>query len=112
MRQQTRTAYARLQRRSSLLEAPRLVAMRQLAEQAKVDASRAEKDRRARNVRRDQIRREFAAAEDNRTRLPLATGPVMLGVRRARAAATRELCDAGEQAIEEARHWHIQAHTT
>lgn len=87
-----------------MLEAPRLEAVRQLAEQAKTNASSAKEDRQAKSARREEIRREFAAAENSRIKLARATAPLMLSVGRARAAATQELCDEGAQATKEARY--------
>jgi len=86
-----------------MLEAPRLEAMRQVAEQARVAASIAEEARAAENARRAEVRARFTAATSARTAVASATGAVMAGVGRARAAATSELCAAGGGATEQVR---------
>lgn len=98
-----RAAYARLQRRSSLLEAPRLDAIQRLTIEATSNAASAAKARRLDNARRAEVRREFTRAMTARIAVGSPSGPLMAGVRRARAAATSELCAAGGRATEQAR---------
>lgn len=98
-----RAAYARLKRRSSLLEAPRLEAIQQLTRQAIGDAASAAQVRAAENARRAEVRGEFTSAMKARVAVASPSGGVMVGVWRARTAATSELCAAGERATMQVR---------
>eukprot|EP00903_Cladosiphon_okamuranus_P015742 g14530.t1 len=98
-----RMAYARLQRRSSLLEAPRLDVIQRLKEKAMSDAASAVIVRATENARRAEVRMELTRAMKAMIAMASPSGREMVGVRRARAAATSELCAAGGRATEQAR---------
>eukprot|EP00752_Nemacystus_decipiens_P008396 g7506.t1 len=92
----------RAEQRSSLLEAPRLEAIHQLTSKAMSDAASAAKVRAAENARRAEVRKEFTSAIKARIAVTNPSGGVMVGVRKARAAASSELCAAGQRATEQA----------
>lgn len=67
------------------------------------DAASAAKVRATENARRAEVRMEFTSAMQARIAVASPSGRVMVGVRRARAVATSELCAAGAQATKQAR---------
>ncbi|CAM9328736.1 unnamed protein product, partial [Ectocarpus sp. 8 AP-2014] len=98
-----RMAYTRLTLRSSLLEAPRLETMQQLADHAREHTSRERNAREIENARRAEVRRTFTSATKNKVEVANGTGTLMVHMERARAAATGELFAALGLATEQAR---------
>lgn len=86
--------YKRLHHRVSMLEAPRIAAMQQLAEQARQRTTSESDTRSIENVRRAEMRDNFTAATKDWVSIVSAEGKTMLGMRRARGAAVGELCAA------------------
>ncbi|CAM9282717.1 unnamed protein product [Ectocarpus sp. 12 AP-2014] len=98
-----RMAYTRLKLRSSLLEAPRLETMHQLADHARERTSSERNTREIENTRRTEVRRTFTSANKNKVEVTSGTGTLMVNMERARAAATGELFAALGLATEQAR---------
>ncbi|CAM9885497.1 unnamed protein product [Ectocarpus sp. 4 AP-2014] len=98
-----RMAYTRLKLRSSLLEAPRLETMQQLADHARERTSSERNAREIENTRRTEVRRTFTSATKNKVEVASGTGTLMVNMERARAAATGELFAALGLATEQAR---------
>ncbi|CAB1117471.1 unnamed protein product [Ectocarpus sp. CCAP 1310/34] len=102
-------AYTRLKLRSSLLEAPRLETMQQLADHARERTSSERNAREIENARRAKVRRTFTFATKNKVEVASGTGTLMVNMERARAAATGELFAALGLAKEQARQRLIDA---
>ncbi|CAM9391209.1 unnamed protein product [Ectocarpus fasciculatus] len=98
-----RMAYSRLKQRSSLLEAPRLESMQQLADHARERTSSEINARQIENARRAEVRRALTSATKNKVEVASGTGALMVNMERARAAATGELFSALGLAMEQAR---------
>lgn len=65
------------------------------------NAASAAKVREAENARRAEVRKDFTSATKAKVAVASASGNLGVGVRRARAAATTELCTAGGRATEQ-----------
>lgn len=94
--------YARLQRRSLVLEAPRLEAMQRLSKHAKESAGASAEARVIESNRRAEKRKRFTSATLERITAASPTGTTMMTAAGARATATDELWAAGGRATAEA----------